>query len=52
MPQGKTNKKEGIPKRTMRIERSLGKKSMPSGTDEPKGKNDTYLLQLKSYVKR
>lgn len=51
MPQGKRNKKEGIPKGTIRMVRSLEtvkKKSTSSGAKKPKEKNDTYLQKLKA----
>lgn len=49
------NKKEGIPKWASRMVRSLetvGKKCTSSGANKPKGKNDTYLQILKSYVSK
>lgn len=49
------NKKEGIPKGTIRMVRSLEiveKKSTSSGSNKPKGKNDTYLQKLKGYVSK
>lgn len=49
------NKKEGIPKGTIRMVRSLEtveKKCTSSGANKPKGKNDTYLQILNGYVSK